>query len=138
MGAGPSAAAASAAASAAAAASAFASAASAAAWAAAARRAARSAADEAGADDGVLSDMSGAYDRGAGAPDRVRRRDAWSVNSPGDLAGRPHRHRTAATDDVPFRYTPELARQIELRWQDEWADRGTFFAADPVGRPHRR
>ncbi|KQR16555.1 leucine--tRNA ligase [Cellulomonas sp. Leaf334] len=40
---------------------------------------------------------------------------------------------TAATDDVPFRYTPELAREIELRWQDAWADRGTFFAADPAG-----
>ena len=38
-----------------------------------------------------------------------------------------------ASDDVPFRYTAELAREIELRWQDEWADRGTFFAANPSG-----
>ena len=36
-------------------------------------------------------------------------------------------------DDVPFRYTAELARQIELRWQDEWEARGTFFAANPHG-----
>ena len=37
------------------------------------------------------------------------------------------------TDDVPFRYTADLAREIELRWQDEWAERGTFFAANPTG-----
>ncbi|MBT0994725.1 leucine--tRNA ligase [Cellulomonas sp. DKR-3] len=36
-------------------------------------------------------------------------------------------------DDVPFRYTAELARDIELRWQDEWAKRGTFYAANPTG-----
>lgn len=36
-------------------------------------------------------------------------------------------------DDVPFRYTAELARDIELRWQDEWARRGTFYAANPTG-----
>lgn len=42
---------------------------------------------------------------------------------------------TASTtsDDVPFRYTADLAREIELRWQDEWEKRGTFFAANPVG-----
>ncbi|HWJ86277.1 MAG TPA: hypothetical protein VNR62_12670, partial [Cellulomonas sp.] len=38
-----------------------------------------------------------------------------------------------ATDDVPFRYTAALAQDIELRWQDEWEARGTFFAANPVG-----
>ncbi len=36
-------------------------------------------------------------------------------------------------DDVPFRYTADLAREIELRWQDEWQERGTFFAANPTG-----
>ncbi|WP_029289001.1 leucine--tRNA ligase [Cellulomonas sp. HZM] len=36
-------------------------------------------------------------------------------------------------DDVPFRYTAALAEQIELRWQQEWQDRGTFFAANPSG-----
>ena len=38
-----------------------------------------------------------------------------------------------ATDDVPFRYTAALAQDIELRWQEEWESRGTFFAANPVG-----
>ncbi|GEL96209.1 leucine--tRNA ligase [Cellulomonas composti] len=37
------------------------------------------------------------------------------------------------TDDVPFRYTAALAQDIELRWQDEWEQRGTFFAANPTG-----
>jgi leucyl-tRNA synthetase len=36
-------------------------------------------------------------------------------------------------DDVPFRYTAALAQEIELRWQDEWEARGTFFAANPTG-----
>ncbi|AEI11730.1 leucine--tRNA ligase [Cellulomonas gilvus] len=36
-------------------------------------------------------------------------------------------------DDVPFRYTADLAREIELRWQDEWQERGTFHAANPTG-----
>ncbi|MBD9700107.1 leucine--tRNA ligase [Flavimobilis sp. GY10621] len=41
---------------------------------------------------------------------------------------------TARTSAEPtFRYTPALAQEIELRWQDRWAARGTFFAADPVG-----
>ena len=41
---------------------------------------------------------------------------------------------TARTSAEPtFRYTPALAQEIELRWQDRWAERGTFFAADPVG-----
>ena len=40
---------------------------------------------------------------------------------------------TAAPDAVPFRYTPALAGEIEVRWQDEWERRGTFFAANPSG-----
>ena len=36
-------------------------------------------------------------------------------------------------DDVPFRYTAALAQQIELRWQDEWEKRGTYFTPNPVG-----
>ena len=40
---------------------------------------------------------------------------------------------TAAPDDVPFRYTPALAGEIEVRWQDEWERRGTFYAANPTG-----
>lgn len=35
--------------------------------------------------------------------------------------------------EVPFRYTAGLAGQIEQHWQDEWQDRGTFFAANPTG-----
>ncbi|MFC8923679.1 leucine--tRNA ligase [Cellulosimicrobium sp. NPDC057127] len=31
------------------------------------------------------------------------------------------------------RYTPALAEQIELKWQDLWEQRGTFFAANPQG-----
>ncbi|WP_100350272.1 leucine--tRNA ligase [Luteimicrobium subarcticum] len=34
---------------------------------------------------------------------------------------------------MPFRYTPALADGIELKWQDAWAERGTFWAANPVG-----
>ena len=46
----------------------------------------------------------------------------------------PHATSTTTTSaDVPFRYTAELAREIELRWQDEWEKRGTFYAANPVG-----
>ncbi|MEU4518457.1 leucine--tRNA ligase [Amycolatopsis sp. NPDC024027] len=36
--------------------------------------------------------------------------------------------------DVPaHRYTAALAGQIEQRWQDHWADQGTFHAPNPVG-----
>ncbi|MEO3930021.1 leucine--tRNA ligase [Micromonosporaceae bacterium B7E4] len=38
-----------------------------------------------------------------------------------------------AADIPPFRYTAELAGQIEIRWQDRWAERGTFRAPNPVG-----
>lgn len=36
-------------------------------------------------------------------------------------------------DDVRFRYTAALATELELKWQDEWERRGTFFAANPSG-----
>ena len=36
-------------------------------------------------------------------------------------------------DEVPFRYTPALAAQIEAHWQDEWDRRGTFFTPNPTG-----
>jgi len=35
--------------------------------------------------------------------------------------------------DVPFRYTAALADELERRWQDAWAERGTFYAANPDG-----
>jgi leucyl-tRNA synthetase len=40
---------------------------------------------------------------------------------------------SSAGPEVPFRYTPELAAQIEARWQDEWDARGTFFTPNPIG-----
>ncbi|WP_136519545.1 leucine--tRNA ligase [Cellulomonas telluris] len=40
---------------------------------------------------------------------------------------------TTTSDDVPFRYTAALAEQIELRWQDEWERRGTYFTPNPSG-----
>jgi leucyl-tRNA synthetase len=36
-------------------------------------------------------------------------------------------------DTPPFRYTAGLAGGIEARWQDIWAERGTFRAPNPVG-----
>ncbi|MEO7126978.1 MAG: class I tRNA ligase family protein [Nakamurella sp.] len=33
----------------------------------------------------------------------------------------------------PFRYTPALAGEIELRWQDFWQDNGTFHTPNPTG-----
>lgn len=41
---------------------------------------------------------------------------------------------TGTPTDVPaHRYTAGLAGQIEQRWQDHWADQGTFHAPNPVG-----
>ena len=34
----------------------------------------------------------------------------------------------------PHRYTPALAQQIELAWQDRWEAEGTFATPNPVGR----
>jgi leucyl-tRNA synthetase len=50
--------------------------------------------------------------------------------SPGSTAGR-----QATADDAipPFRYTAELANEIELRWQDFWEQHGTFEAPNPTG-----
>ncbi|MDG4788780.1 leucine--tRNA ligase [Micromonospora sp. WMMD1102] len=39
----------------------------------------------------------------------------------------------SAADIPPFRYTAGLAGEIEARWQDRWAERGTFRAPNPVG-----
>ena len=40
----------------------------------------------------------------------------------------------AAADVPPHRYTPALAQQIELAWQDRWEAEGTFHTPNPVGR----
>ncbi|TFV65246.1 UNVERIFIED_ORG: leucine--tRNA ligase [Bacillus sp. AZ43] len=37
-------------------------------------------------------------------------------------------------DVPPHRYTPALAQQIELAWQDRWAAEGTFHTPNPTGR----
>ncbi|WP_312718140.1 class I tRNA ligase family protein [Mobilicoccus sp.] len=36
-------------------------------------------------------------------------------------------------NDTPYRYDPALAEQIELSWQDRWAEEGTFRAPNPAG-----
>ncbi|GAB47406.1 leucine--tRNA ligase [Mobilicoccus pelagius] len=36
-------------------------------------------------------------------------------------------------NDTPYRYDPALAEQIELSWQDRWAEEGTFRAPNPSG-----
>lgn len=40
----------------------------------------------------------------------------------------------AAGDIPPHRYTPALAQQIELSWQDRWEAEGTFHTPNPTGR----
>jgi leucyl-tRNA synthetase len=36
-------------------------------------------------------------------------------------------------DETPFRYTPALAQQVELAWQDRWEQEQTFAAPNPAG-----
>jgi leucyl-tRNA synthetase len=40
---------------------------------------------------------------------------------------------TTPTDTPPFRYTGALAGEIEARWQQRWADDGTFATPNPAG-----
>ncbi|WP_329788420.1 leucine--tRNA ligase [Lentzea sp. DG1S-22] len=40
---------------------------------------------------------------------------------------------TDAAEIPAFRYTAELANQIEQRWQQYWEDHGTYHAPNPVG-----
>jgi len=37
------------------------------------------------------------------------------------------------SDSPAHRYTPALAERIELKWQERWERRGTFWAANPTG-----
>jgi leucyl-tRNA synthetase len=47
---------------------------------------------------------------------------------------RPDPSRSDAIDDSPrHRYTSDLAREIETRWQDRWEADGTFDAPNPAG-----
>jgi leucyl-tRNA synthetase len=39
----------------------------------------------------------------------------------------------AAPEVPPYRYGPELASQIELRWQQRWERDGTFHSPNPAG-----
>ena len=41
---------------------------------------------------------------------------------------------TNPSETTTHRYTPELATEIEQRWQKYWIDNGTFDAANPVGK----
>ena len=41
--------------------------------------------------------------------------------------------RSASAEVPPFRYTAELAGDIELKWQKRWQEEGTFNAPNPVG-----
>ena len=36
-------------------------------------------------------------------------------------------------DVPPYRYTAAMANEIEARWQDYWAENGTFHAPNPTG-----
>ena len=35
--------------------------------------------------------------------------------------------------ETPHRYTPELALEIEIAWQDRWEEEGTYHAPNPTG-----
>ncbi|MDY5153217.1 leucyl-tRNA synthetase [Actinobaculum suis] len=39
----------------------------------------------------------------------------------------------SAESGTPYRYTAELANEIEARWQERWQQEGTFNADNPVG-----
>ncbi|MEV8026996.1 leucine--tRNA ligase [Cellulosimicrobium funkei] len=45
----------------------------------------------------------------------------------------PHAPDAPAAGGPAHRYTPALAEQIELKWQELWEQRGTFWAANPTG-----
>nr|WP_322785440.1 leucine--tRNA ligase [Cellulosimicrobium cellulans] len=45
----------------------------------------------------------------------------------------PHASDAPAAGGPAHRYTPALAEQIELKWQELWEQRGTFWAANPTG-----
>ncbi|MFD4641383.1 leucine--tRNA ligase [Lentzea sp. NPDC058436] len=40
---------------------------------------------------------------------------------------------TDAAEIPAYRYTADLANQIEARWQQYWEDHGTYYAPNPVG-----
>ncbi|HEU5144098.1 MAG TPA: leucine--tRNA ligase [Dermatophilaceae bacterium] len=38
-----------------------------------------------------------------------------------------------STNETPYRYTAQMAQEIELAWQDRWEEEGTFNAPNPAG-----
>ncbi|RAV34158.1 leucine--tRNA ligase [Corynebacterium heidelbergense] len=48
------------------------------------------------------------------------------MTNPGSLS-------TSTDSATPHRYTPELAAEIERKWQEYWTQQGTFNAPNPVG-----
>lgn len=50
-----------------------------------------------------------------------------------DTTSIPHASDAPAAGGPAHRYTPALAEQIELKWQELWEQRGTFWAANPTG-----
>jgi len=50
-----------------------------------------------------------------------------------DTTSLPHAQDAPAAGGPAHRYTPALAEQIELKWQELWEQRGTFWAANPTG-----
>jgi leucyl-tRNA synthetase len=52
-----------------------------------------------------------------------------------DQTGAEQTMANGAGGDIPrHRYTPALAQQIELSWQDRWEAEGTFHTPNPAGR----
>ncbi|SFG75119.1 leucyl-tRNA synthetase [Corynebacterium spheniscorum] len=51
--------------------------------------------------------------------------DFMSMTTPSDSS--------TPTSTPAYRYTPELANELEATWQKFWADNGTFYAPNPVG-----
>jgi leucyl-tRNA synthetase len=52
--------------------------------------------------------------------------EAAETGAPAGVAENP-------SDVPPYRYTAAMANEIEARWQDYWAEHGTFAAPNPVG-----
>lgn len=70
---------------------------------------------------------------------RYGRESYWWNNSPSQRLlhlGHMTNPGTNPSAETPYRYTPELAADIEKRWQEYWATNGTFNAPNPVGSLH--
>ncbi|MGQ0630710.1 MAG: leucine--tRNA ligase [Sporichthyaceae bacterium] len=45
----------------------------------------------------------------------------------------PAQHDTIESATLPHRYSPQIAAELERRWQDRWEAEGTFHAPNPAG-----